>query len=103
MVWTAPMRKLASSFGISDVTFAKHCKKAGIPFPAPRLLGEERRGQSTAKNTVAATRFGTEIWRRFRARSAARLAGAATRGYPETGGSAKPTSIWSLDLGCSWY
>ncbi|MBZ5700405.1 MAG: RWP-RK domain-containing protein [Acidobacteriia bacterium] len=32
-VWSTPMRKLASEFGVSDVGLAKICRKNGIPLP----------------------------------------------------------------------
>lgn len=46
MVWTAPMRTLAPSFGISDVAFAKHCKKAGIPFPGRGYWAKKDAGKA---------------------------------------------------------
>jgi hypothetical protein len=34
-VWTAPLRRLAPEFGISDVGLAKICKRYSIPLPGP--------------------------------------------------------------------
>ena len=39
LVWSTPMTKLASRFGVSDVALAKTCKKYDIPRPS-RHLGE---------------------------------------------------------------
>jgi len=39
LVWDMPMRRLAASFGMSDVALAKHCKKAGIPLSQRALSG----------------------------------------------------------------
>lgn len=33
-VWSTPMQRLASEFGLSDVGLAKICKKLDIPRPA---------------------------------------------------------------------
>jgi hypothetical protein len=34
LVWSQPMRAIATSLGLSDVALAKHCKKADIPVPS---------------------------------------------------------------------
>ena len=40
LVWTAPVMEIAGRLGVSDVALAKLCRRAAIPLPAPRLLGE---------------------------------------------------------------
>jgi hypothetical protein len=33
LVWSKPIVELAKDFGISDVAFAKRCRKLGVPVP----------------------------------------------------------------------
>ncbi len=33
LVWSKPMTVVAADFGMSDVAFAKHCKKLNAPVP----------------------------------------------------------------------
>ena len=33
LVWSKPMTAVAADYGMSSVAFAKHCKKAGVPYP----------------------------------------------------------------------
>ena len=52
LAWTTPMRKLASSFGISDVALAKHCRKAGIPLPGVGYWAKKDAGKAPPKTPL---------------------------------------------------
>ena len=41
LVWSEPMVKLAERYGISGNGLAKACRRAGIPVPGTRILGQE--------------------------------------------------------------
>jgi hypothetical protein len=49
LVWSQPVRTIASSLGISDVALAKQCNKADIPVPSRGYWARKQVGKSTAQ------------------------------------------------------
>jgi hypothetical protein len=49
LVWSEPMKLLASRVGISDVALAKRCRKADIPVPARGYWAKRQAGKRTAQ------------------------------------------------------
>ena len=47
LIWSQPMRTVASSVGISDVALAKQCKKANIPVPNRGYWARKKAGKPT--------------------------------------------------------
>ncbi|TDH58260.1 hypothetical protein E2C06_33555 [Dankookia rubra] len=45
LVWSKPMRAAAMEQGISDVTLARHCRKANVPVPPPDHWEKVRTGK----------------------------------------------------------
>ncbi len=55
LVWTTPATKLAAQMGISDVAFAKRCKKLNIPRPARGYWAKLAAGRTPAKKPLPAS------------------------------------------------
>jgi hypothetical protein len=47
LVWSEPMRTVATTVGISDVALAKQCKKANIPVPSRGYWARKQAGKAT--------------------------------------------------------
>lgn len=45
LVWSAPMRRVAERFGISDVALAKTCRRLGVPTPGRGYWQKVRAGK----------------------------------------------------------
>ena len=58
LVWQTPMRRLASTFGMSDVALAKHCKKLDIPLPGLGYWAKKEAGQAVAQVALPARGLG---------------------------------------------
>jgi hypothetical protein len=56
LVWSQPMKTLATSFKISDVALAKTCRKAGIPVPERGYWAKKHAGKR-AERTPLPPRF----------------------------------------------
>lgn len=49
LVWSQPMRSIASDVGISDVALAKHCKRADIPVPPRGYWARKQAGKPVTR------------------------------------------------------
>lgn len=52
LVWSHPMRKLATDFGISDVGLAKTCRRAHIPVPERGYWAKSQAGKPTNRTPL---------------------------------------------------
>src|SRR5260221_9618916 len=59
LVWSAPMRTLASRFGISDVALSKRCAKHDIPTPGLGYWAKVAAGQKPKKERLRKASRGT--------------------------------------------
>lgn len=49
LVWSEPVRTVASRFGMSDVTFKKYCARAGVPVPERGYWTKLAAGKAVAR------------------------------------------------------
>jgi hypothetical protein len=49
LVWSEPIKSVATSIGISNVALAKHCKKANIPVPSRGYWARKYAGKTTVQ------------------------------------------------------
>lgn len=49
LVWSEPMKTVASRFGISDVAFAKTCRSHNIPIPPRGYRAKLQAGQKVSR------------------------------------------------------
>lgn len=54
LIWSEPVQKLAGQFGLSDVGFAKACKKANIPRPPRGYWAKLAAGQKLTRQPLPA-------------------------------------------------
>lgn len=52
LVWSEPLTRLAKRFGISDVGFAKACRRANVPVPPRGYWAKRAAGQSLARTPL---------------------------------------------------
>jgi len=61
LVWSEPMIRLASRYGISDVALAKTCRKHDIPRPPRRYWAKKQFGKSPRKTPLPNPSDGSSI------------------------------------------
>jgi hypothetical protein len=61
LVWQKPITKLAKEFGMSDVGFAKICRKHGIPLPERGYWARVDAGQTPPKKALTRKDYNPEI------------------------------------------
>lgn len=57
-VWSEPMRLLAPRFGVSDVAFAKACRRASVPVPERGFWAKRKVGARVEISKLPARPFG---------------------------------------------
>src|SRR5436305_1121986 len=62
LVWSEPMSKLAKRFGLSDVGFAKACRRANIPLPNRGYWAKCEAGKSVIQAALPLRGFGQSNW-----------------------------------------
>jgi len=69
-VWSAPVKDVASRYGISGTALAKICRKLNVPVPGRGYWAKVRAGQTPRKKKLPALKEGQyaehRIWRRRR-------------------------------------
>lgn len=58
LVWSEPIRDIATRFGLSDVGFVKHCKKAAVPVPGRGYWAKIAAGQTVLRPELPARGLG---------------------------------------------
>ena len=59
-VWSTPMTKLAEKYRISDVGFAKICKRLNVPYPGRGYWRKMEKGNGESSQTAStSTEFGS--------------------------------------------
>jgi hypothetical protein len=75
LVWSEPVSKLASKYGLCDTGLAKACRRAGIPLPKRGYWARLAAGQSLQKSTLESGGAGTPNEITIRARRIGASAG----------------------------
>ncbi|MGC8494152.1 MAG: hypothetical protein ACP5SH_20700 [Syntrophobacteraceae bacterium] len=66
LVWSEPVTKLAKRFGLSNVGFAKHCRKLDVPLPPRGYWAKKQAGQTPRKTPLSEP--GKDYWIEFHER-----------------------------------
>lgn len=58
LVWSEPIKTVAARYGVSDVAFAKMCKRGGIPIPFRGYWAKVQAGKRVSKTPLPARELG---------------------------------------------